>query len=146
VVVEATAGGGGGVKELMARKMKLPIVFIALFVSLIYACVTSDILRLDSENRPARDPSEVQLLVEEPDQPYKSIAMITVSDEAWGLPLEELKTRLLSDAALLGGDAVIVGIESHDAGTVFSPISGYSFIGTNLEEKRLLGKVIVFEE
>jgi hypothetical protein len=121
------------------------ILSVVVVCSILAGCVTSDILRLDSENRPAKDLSELQLLMEEPEQRYKFIAMITVSDEAWGLPLEKLKTRLLSDAALLGGDAVIVGIESHDAGTIFSPI-GYSYFGANIEEKQLLGKVIIFEE
>lgn len=116
-----------------------------LCVSLLAACITADVLRLDSEDRPATDPAQVELLVDEPDRSYKTIAVITVSDEAWGLPLEELKVRLVTEASALGGDAVIVGIESHDAGTFFSPIGAYGLIGANLEEKRLLGKVIVFE-
>jgi len=82
--------------------------------------------------------------VEDPERPYKVIAMIEVSDEGWDFYLEELKDRMVIETAALGGDAVIIGIESRDSGTIFTPMGAGGFIGTNLKEKRILGKVIVY--
>lgn len=115
-----------------------------LFVALSMCCATADVMRLDNIARSPRDPSQVQVFLDEPEQSYVAIAMIVASDEAWRLSLDDIKNKLIQEAAYLGGDAVIIGRESKDAGTIFMPI-GKTFVGMQMEEKKLVGKVIVFK-
>lgn len=71
--------------------------------------------------------------------------MVEASDQGWGLGLEELKQKILKEAAALGGDAVILGTEASLSGTDFVPIGDTSF-GVDDVEKKLIGKVIVYTE
>jgi hypothetical protein len=66
-----------------------------------------------------------------------------VSDQGWGLSLEELKQEMLKQAAALGGDAVIVGISSSKSGAAFVPI-GNMYYAIDQTEKKLTGKVIIY--
>jgi hypothetical protein len=50
------------------------------------------------------------------------IAIVEVSDQGWGLGLEELKQSMLRETAALGGNAVIVGTATSRTGTAFVPI------------------------
>jgi len=120
------------------------IAILIILVSILSGCITADFIRLDSEIRAETNPEQIEVLVEDPERPYKVIAMIEVSDEGWDFYLEELKDRMVIETAALGGDAVIIGIESRDSGTIFTPMGAGGFIGTNLKEKRILGKVIVY--
>jgi len=107
-------------------------------------CATSEVLRLDQVTRPARTPEAVQFFLEAPDSAYVAIALIEVSDDGWGLSLETLRQRLASEAARLGGDAVILTRHSEDAATVLMPV-GDQFWAVPMEEKGLTGQVIIFQ-
>jgi hypothetical protein len=115
-----------------------------LFVAFLVCCVTSDVLHLDSTPRSPKDPSQVQILLDEPKQAYVAIAIVVASDQGWGLTLDEIKNKLIKEAARLGGDAVIIGRESKDSGAVFVPV-GNTFFAAPVEETKLVGKVIVFK-
>jgi len=69
--------------------------------------------------------------------------MVAVPDQGWHLSLEELKQTMLREAAALGGDAVIVGMGTSQAGTAFVPI-GNIYYGVDQSEKKLIGKVVVY--
>lgn len=118
----------------------LPAVVIA---TLTTACASANVMRLDSDIRPAISPDSVVFLLDEPKQPYKAIGLVEVSDDGWGLGLETLKKRLGVEAAKMGAHAVIIGRQSQTAGAVFYPV-GTTLMQTNVEESKLVGKAIVF--
>jgi hypothetical protein len=110
------------------------------------ACgTTADVMRVDNTNRGASDPAAIRVLLEEPSQPYTTVAMVKISDQGWDRSLEDLKAAMIKEAAKLGGDAVIVGTETRNAGAAFVPI-GNMFYGVESTEKVLVGKVIVFRD
>lgn len=117
---------------------------LLLFALATVSCTTtSDVKLLDSTARAPTLHSDVAVLVEEPSRPYTAIAMVEVSDQGWGFGLEELKQKILKEAAALGGDAVILGTEASLSGTDFAPI-GDTIFGVDDVEKKLIGKVIVY--
>ncbi len=96
----------------------------------------SDVLRVDLTPRPAQSPDAVVLLLDEPDRPYDSIALIEVAN-GWGSSLADLGRRMVREAARLGGDAVLITqrLASSEGRVVH--------VGDK-EDSRLVGKVIVF--
>jgi hypothetical protein len=116
-----------------------------LFVCALLAssCASAEVMRLDNVARPSTEPDSIRVLLEEPAEPYTSIAMVVVSDDGWGLSLEKIKRRVVAEAAKLGGEAVIVGHQSGRAGTTFIPV-GQTWIAADVPEKKLVGKVIVY--
>ncbi|HEX9610815.1 MAG TPA: hypothetical protein VF978_02925 [Gemmatimonadales bacterium] len=100
-----------------------------------WGCVRADILRLDAAPRPQTQPAVVRVLGDEPRQPYEVLAIITVRSGYVGL--EGLRERLVKEAALLGGDAVLLG-----TGSLSRVGTGGEYGGTVLQ---LSGKAIVFK-
>lgn len=119
------------------------LALVAVLLAVAGCGATADVMRLDDASRPPTTVSRVAVLVSEPSRPYSAIAMVEVSDEGWGLSLEELKQEMLKQAAALGGDAVIVGIGSSKSGAAFVPI-GNMYYAIDQTEKKLSGKVIVY--
>lgn len=115
----------------------------AVFLSAALACTKADILVLDPSPRPAKPADSVAVLLDEPTTPYRSVALIEVSDESWGLSLTQLGNKMKAEAAKLGGDAVIIGTTSSSSGAVIIPV-GSTFIASPTSEKKLVGKVIVY--
>ena len=120
----------------------------ALLISLVSVLVagcatTADVMRVDNAIRAASNPEDVRVYLEEPRQPYTTIALVEISDQGWDLGLEDLKAAMIREAAKLGGDGVIVGTETRSAGAVFVPV-GNAFYGVESAEKILVGKVIEF--
>jgi hypothetical protein len=125
------------------RRRFMAVALMALGVSV--ACATTDVMRLDTQPRPPTNPAAVRVLLDEPQEPYRAIAMIHTSDQGWGLSLENLKTSMVQQAAAIGGHAVIIGQASQQSGgTMFIPI-GTTTMGLDMPTKLLTGKVIVFE-
>ena len=118
---------------------------VVLVLSIVGCAATSDVMRLDDTTRAPTPLSDIDVLVEAPSRPYLVIAMVEVSDQGWGLGLEELKQSMLQQVSDLGGDAVIVGLSSSQSGTAFVPI-GNMYYGVNQVEKKLLGKVVVYTD
>jgi hypothetical protein len=119
------------------------LALVALVLAIAGCGATADVMRLDDTARAPTAASKVSVLVSEPARPYSAIAMVEVSDQGWGLSLEELKQEMLMQAAALGGDAVIVGITSSKSGAAFVPI-GNMYYAIDQTEKKLTGKVIVY--
>lgn len=122
-----------------------PLLWVLAVLALSSCAPTSDVMRVDNVTRGATDPKSIQVLLEDPAKAYSTIAMVKISDDGWGRSLEELKAAMLKEAAKLGGDAVIVGTETKNAGAVFVPI-GNMYYGVDSTEKVLVGKVIVFKD
>lgn len=110
---------------------------------LVTGCASTDVLVLDPVPRPATHPDSVAVLLEEPQQPYRPIALIEASDQGWGMSLESLAKKMRTEAAKRGGAAVIVGTQTSESGALIVPIGNMWYAGT-FDEKKLVGKVIVF--
>lgn len=114
--------------------------------SILLSCASADVVRLDQTKRTPKDPKQVEAFLDEPTRPYKSIAMIEASDQGWGLSLNSLKSKMVQEAAALGGDAVIIGSHSTQSGGAYFVPIGNMWYGANLPEKKMEGKVIVFTD
>jgi len=118
--------------------VKYPLLIAAcLFVA---ACVSTNVERLDYSMRPAQSPNSVRILVEQPLQPYKVIAVIESSGKSVFDSFEDLRQEMISEAAKLGGDAVLVGPESVDSDFI---LTGTAMIES--DTKKITGAVIVFD-
>ena len=109
-------------------------IFSVAMVVAVAACGRSaQILVLDPTPRPQTQPAAIQLIAQEPQQPYTVIALVSAYSRGW--PIEGVpRARLLKEAARLGGEAVLL-----DA-------SSLTEVGSNESRQQVLrGKVIVFQ-
>jgi hypothetical protein len=121
------------------------LALVIVVLAMVGCTTTSDVMRLDDNTRAPTLMSDVAVLVEEPSRPYSVIALVEVSDQGWDLSLEELKQSMLEQAAALGGDAVIIGMNTTQSGTALVPI-GNMYFGVDQVEKQLIGKVVVYAD
>jgi hypothetical protein len=111
------------------------------FVGLLAAgCVSASVHRLDQDIRPPRPPDVIEVLEETPEKPYTVIAHIECETDAVFHDVDDLRRKLIEEAAELGGDALILGPESRSS----QPI----ILTTGMimsEQKGLEADVIVFD-
>ena len=113
---------------------------IALLTALLsVGCVSASVQRLDNQPRPEQPVDHIQVLVEEPAEPYEVIAVVEAKTGTLFKGRADLQGKLIAEAARLGGDAVIVGKMSTESGVLFTHTSQ-----VQLEEKMMVGTVIVF--
>jgi hypothetical protein len=113
---------------------------VALLGVLAAGCVTASVHRLDKDLRPPCAPEAIEVLEEAPDCPYTVIAHIESRTGAVFQGSDDLRRKLVEEAAALGGEALILGAE----GRASHPI----ILTTGMimsEEKTLEADVIVFE-
>ena len=108
-------------------------------VLLAAGCLRADVQRLDQAPRPERSPDAVQLLLEKPDQPYTVIAVVEAKADAIFKDFDDLRSRMIEEAARLGGDAVILGAEDSES-TFLITATGQ----IHSDRKKLRGEVIVY--
>jgi hypothetical protein len=110
------------------------------FVGLLAAgCVSASVHRFDQDIRPPRPPEMIEVLEETPEKPYTVIAHIECQTDAVFHGVDDLRRKLVEEAAELGGDALILG----PASTESQPI----ILTTGMimsEEKTLEAEVIIF--
>jgi hypothetical protein len=113
-----------------------------LFVPLCIAatgCATASLQRFEPEVRPARAPETIVVFEEAPARPYTVIARVDSRMGAVFQDFNDLRAKIIDQAARLGGDAVILGVESTK--------TDFLILTTGLipmEKKMLSGDVIVF--
>jgi hypothetical protein len=111
----------------------------ALLGLLAAGCVSASVHRLDQDIRPPRPPDVIEVLEETPEKPFIVIAHIECQTDAVFHDVDDLRRKLIEEAAELGGDALILGTET----TCDQPI----ILTTGMimsEQKSLEGDVIVF--
>ncbi len=117
----------------MRPSLLIPVCLLAV------GCINTKVQRLDQAVRPAASPDSVAVLLEEPDQPYTVIAVIKASSSTVFDSFDDIREKMIAEAAALGGDALILGPEAKKSTIIFNTVS---FV--NSERKDLAGKVIVF--
>jgi hypothetical protein len=104
-------------------------------------------MRIDSTPRPAKaNWEEVEALFEEPDRPYKRIAIIQADDQGWDLAFDKVRKRLQEEAAKLGADAVIVGMPNTSSGDAYIIPIGTMMYAATETVKTLTGVAIVWDD
>lgn len=115
-----------------------------IIAAVLVGCTSADVLVVDLAPRAAVADS-IPLLLDDPKEPYHSIAMIEVSSGFWGASLQKMGRRLTTEAAKLGGDAVVLTRRIASSGSALIPV-GDTFIPLSTEDSRLVGKVIVYRK
>ena len=95
---------------------------------------------MDQVVRPAHSPDSVTVLMEEPQQHYSIIATIEARGETLFDSFDDLRRKLIEEAARIGGDALILGRETTESTLIMTPTG---FI--NSDTRRLAAEVIVFD-
>ena len=114
-------------------------VFAILIALLAIGCASVDVERLDDIPRPQRSADAVSVLMEEPDRPHTVIAVLESKTGSVFEGFDDLREKLVAEAAKLGGDAIILGDEGKE-GTMLITATGQ----IHSDQKTLTGKVIVF--
>ena len=112
-------------------------IFLLLFA---VGCVRAEVRPLDHAVRPARAPDSILVLEKKPDRKYTVIATIESRGETVFDSFDDLRRRLVVEAAQIGGDAVIISPESVESNLILLP-TGFLI---NSEAKELFAEVIVF--
>jgi hypothetical protein len=102
-------------------------------------CVNTSVQRLDQAVRPARSPDSVTVLLEKPEQPYTVIAVIESRGETVFDSFDDLVKGMISEAAGLGGEALILGPKSTDSEFIFA---GTAMIKS--DRRKMTAQVIVY--
>ncbi len=103
-------------------------------------CINTNVQSLDHAVRPARSSDSVTVLLEKPQQPYTVIAVVESSAKTVFDSFNDLRNELISEAARLGGEALILGPEDTDSEFIFT---GNAMIQS--DERKLTGEVIVYD-
>jgi len=103
-------------------------------------CINTKVQLLDQAVRPAQSPDSVAVLLEKPDQAYTVIAVVKSSTSTVFDSFDDLRRKMIVEAAMLGGDALILGPESSASTPIFNTVG---FVMS--ERKDLTGEVIVFD-
>jgi len=95
--------------------------------------------RLEPDVRPARAPESVVVLDQAPARPYTVIARVQSTADNVFKGFDDLRAKIVDQAAQLGGDAVIVGPEKTETSFIILPTGMFPS-----ETKKLAAEVIVF--
>ena len=113
---------------------------VPILVSVLAAgCMSANVHRLDQDIRPPRPPEAIEVLEEAPTQSYTVIAHIESKADAVFKSHDDLRARMIGEAAELGGDALILGPESTESQPIIL-VTGMIMS----EQKTLEADVIVF--
>ena len=89
---------------------------VVAFVGLLAAgCVSASVHRLDQGLRPPRPAEVIEVLEEAPETPYTVIAHIECRTGTVFHDVDDLRQKLIEEAAVIGGDALILGSESKES-------------------------------
>lgn len=117
-------------------------------VLLLAGCSHPAVLRVD-DPAPARSPDSVEILLDAPDRPYRTVALIQSTRRNLFRDVEELKAQVREKAAEVGADAVILSL-SQDPGT--EERTGVTtggevvFVGSGGGDTKVVGRAIVFTD
>jgi hypothetical protein len=106
---------------------------------LLVGCVRADVQRLDQVVRPTQSPDSVTVLLERPQRPHTVIATIKGRGETVFDSFDDIRRRMIVDAAQIGGDALILGPEATKSTFLILPTALIKS-----DRKELTAEVIVF--
>lgn len=127
---------------MAGRRVPYPILTLALLIG----CASPQVLHVDEvAPRGERSVDAVRLLLDAPDEPYRTIAIIQSRPRTLFRSLESLKAEIRAEAARLGADALILGLSaSGDPGGTGVTSDGTAVFVSGSREVRVIGRAIVF--
>ena len=129
----------------MGTRVNLRLIsFLPLVSTILVGCSSTDIVTLDSTTRPPTAITEVEVLLEKPERPYKVIARIQFGPAALTNNYQSQTNQVIKRAAELGADAVIVSYSSQVAGYTGGNATTGVYGGTS-ERKFTVGHAIIYE-
>ncbi len=129
----------------MGTRVNLKLISCLLLVStILYGCSSTDIVTFDSTTRTPTAVTEVEVLLEKPERPYKVIARIQFGPAALTGNYQGQTNQVIKRAAALGADAVIVSYNSQVAGYAGGNATT-GFYGGTSESKFTVGHAIIYE-
>jgi len=87
------------------------VALLVVLVILAAGCVSANVERFDTAIRRPRPPETIAVLSEAPNQPYTVIAHIESRTDGVVTECDDLRHRLVQEAARLGGHGLILGPE-----------------------------------
>lgn len=114
---------------------------VVLACLLTIGCVSTRVTRLDDVVRTPSALESVTVLEEAPARPYTVIAVLESNTETVFDGFDDLRDDMVSEAAALGGDALILGPKDTDTDFIFTGI-----VMIRSDEHRLVGQVIVYKQ
>ncbi|MEO8453141.1 MAG: hypothetical protein ABI647_25350 [Gemmatimonadota bacterium] len=85
----------------------MPRIVVLVFTVLAAACTTAYVVAVDSSPRTQSAAESVEVLLDPPTRPYRTLALIEIGGEA-SPSAKQLMARARIEAAKLGGQAVII--------------------------------------
>lgn len=125
----------------------LPSRSLPLLALMVLVACGPKVLHVDDRPRSTRAPDQVQLFIDAPDRPYRTIGLIRSEGVSLFNDVEARKRQVRAAAARLGADAVILGFQSHTAsGSVVTTDSDgdISFGVMSSDKVHIFGRAIVF--
>lgn len=129
-----------------SARPRLASSFLVLIPVLLIGCARPQILHVDEvAPRGPRSPESVRLLLDAPDEPYRTIAVIRSRPQTLFRSLESLKEEVRTVAAQLGADAVLLGLTAAESsgGTGMAADGSVVYISGS-EDLRVVGRAIIF--
>lgn len=127
-----------GPRSTSALLVLVPLVLVA--------CARPQVLHVDDmAPRPERSPESIRLLLDLPQEPYRTIAVIRSSRKNPFRSMEALKAEVRAAAARVGADAVVMGLSTAEGsgGTGVATDGSVVFVSGS-DELRVVGRAIVF--
>jgi hypothetical protein len=94
-----------------------------------------------------RAPADVDVLLDPPEAPYRTVALIRSRDRSLGRNLNALMAEVRAEAARLGADAVIVSLsDSGESGGTAISTDGKVVFVSGSRELRVIGRAIIFAD
>jgi hypothetical protein len=134
----AILGPGEILMSLSVRLAPLALVLLA-------GCARPDVLAVEQPG-PTRSADTVELLLDAPGRPYRTVAVIRSAPRNLFRDMERLKQDVREAAAAMGADAVILSLSAQEG----SSGTGLTAEGTPVSvsssgELRVVGRAIVYE-
>lgn len=123
-------------------------VFPVVLITLAAGCASRpDVLAME-EPRPARDAQAVALLLDVPDRPFETVAIIRSSHRNFLRDVDDLKAEVRRAAAEVGADAVILSLSSQEGsgGTGLTSDGQVVVVGGDSGSLRVVGRAIVYTD
>ena len=119
---------------------------LLLLLPILAGCARPAVLQVE-DPAPARPVDSVEVLLDVPERPFRTVALIRSPHQNAYRGIDALKRQVLQEAAELGADAVVL---SFWGGTGSGDLTGITssgevvFVGGGSSETRLLGRAIQY--
>jgi hypothetical protein len=126
--------------------VSIPVRLAPLALLLLVGCARPDVLAVE-QPRPSRSSDSVELLLDAPDRPFRTVAVIRSAPRNLFRDMDRLKRDVRAAAAGMGADAVILSLATQDGSSATGVTTdGNPVVVSSSGELRVVGRAIVYSE